>query len=146
LGQRLIDRLNARAHEADEPVYDYLVDHLTDAERLDALHDAVMQLARDFRGWRIAWGDINRYQRLTDDVEQPFDDAKPSLPVGFAPAKWGTLASFDSATPRSTKRIYGSIGNSFVAAVEFGPTVRAKAILSGGQTAIRPRPISATKH
>ncbi len=133
-GQRLIDRLNARAREADEPVYDYLVDHLTDAERLDALHDAVMQLEHDFGGWRIPWGDINRYQRLTGDIVQPFDDAKPSLPVGFAPSKWGALASFDSATPRSTKRIYGSIGNSFVAAVEFGPTVRAKAIMSGGQS------------
>jgi acyl-homoserine-lactone acylase len=52
--------------------------------------------------------------------------------VGFAPAEWGALASFDSAKPRNTKKIYGSVGNSFVAAVEFGPTVRAKAIMSGG--------------
>jgi acyl-homoserine-lactone acylase len=124
-GQQLIDRLNARARGADEPVYDYMVEHLTDVERLDALRDAVMQLEHDFGGWRVPWGDVNRYQRLTDDIVQPFDDAKPSLPVGFAPSKWGALASFDSATPRSTKKIYGSIGNSFVAAVEFGPTVRA---------------------
>ena len=65
---------------------------------------------------------------------QPFDDAKPSLPVGFAPSKWGALASFDSVKPRTTKRIYGSVGNSFVAAVEFGPTVRAKAIMTGGES------------
>ncbi len=52
----------------------------------------------------------------------------------LAPSKWGALASFDSAKPRTTKRIYGSVGNSFVAAVEFGPTVRAKAIMTGGES------------
>ena len=65
---------------------------------------------------------------------QPFDDAKPSLPVGFAPSQWGALASFDSSKPRKTKKIYGSDGNSFVAAVEFGPTIHAKAIMSGGES------------
>jgi acyl-homoserine-lactone acylase len=65
---------------------------------------------------------------------QPFDDAKPSLPVGFASSTWGALASFDSSYPRSTRKIYASVGNSFVAAVEFGPTIRAKAILSGGES------------
>jgi acyl-homoserine-lactone acylase len=52
--------------------------------------------------------------------------------VGFAPSQWGALASFDSAEPRHTRKIYGSVGNSFIAAVEFGPTVRAKALMSGG--------------
>jgi acyl-homoserine-lactone acylase len=69
---------------------------------------------------------------LTDDIVQPFDDAKPSLPVGFAPSQWGALASFVGTKPRSTKKIYGSEGNSFVAAVDFGPRIRAKAIMSGG--------------
>ncbi len=117
--------------EADEPVYDFLVDKLNDAERLGALGTAVGALERDFGGWRVPWGEVNRFQRLTDDIVQPFDDAKPSLPVGFAPSRWGALASFDSSKPRSTRKIYGSVGNSFVAAVEFGTPVRAKAIMSG---------------
>jgi acyl-homoserine-lactone acylase len=54
--------------------------------------------------------------------------------VGFASSNWGALASFDSPYPRKTKRIYGSVGNSFVAAVEFGPTIHAKAIMSGGES------------
>ena len=62
----------------------------------------------------------------------PPGNATTSLPVGFASSNWGALASFDAPYPRKTKKIYGSIGNSFVAAVEFGPTVRAKAIMSGG--------------
>ena len=133
-GQHLIDQKGAQARDADKPVYDYLVENLTDAERLDALGAAAAEIQRDFGRLGTPWGEINRFQRLTGDIVQPFDDAKASLPVGLAPSQWGALASFDSAKPRSTKRIYGSVGNSFVAAVEFGPTVRAKAIMTGGES------------
>jgi acyl-homoserine-lactone acylase len=131
-GNALVELKGAQAREADEPIYDFLVDKLSDAERLGALGTAVGALERDFGGWRVPWGEVNRFQRLTGDIVQPFDDAKPSLPVGFAPSKWGALASFDSSKPRSTRKIYGSVGNSFVAAVEFGTPVRAKAVMSGG--------------
>jgi acyl-homoserine-lactone acylase len=133
-GQELLDAKGAEARDADEPVYDFLVDHLTAAERIDALENAVAKLQRDFGEWRTPWGDINRYQRLTDDIVQPVDDAKPSLAVGFASSNWGALASFDSTYPRKTRKIYGSKGNSFVAAVEFGSPIRAKAIMSGGES------------
>jgi acyl-homoserine-lactone acylase len=133
-GQELLEHKGPEARDADEPVYDYLVGHLTSPERIDALTSAVAKLQRDFGRWQTPWGDINRYQRLTDDIVQPVDDAKPSLPVGFASGNWGALASFDSPYPRQTRKIYGSVGNSFVAAVEFGPTIHAKAIMSGGES------------
>jgi acyl-homoserine-lactone acylase len=133
-GNQLTDAVEPRAREAHQPVYDYLVDHLSDGERLDALSAAVARLTHDFGGWKVAWGEINRFQRLTDDIVQPFDDSKPSLAVGMAPSDWGALASFESEPPQTTRRIYGSVGNSFVAAVEFGPTVRAKAIMTGGES------------
>jgi acyl-homoserine-lactone acylase len=133
-GQELIERKGREARDAGEPVYDYLVGHLTPSERIDGLTAAVAKLQRDFGRWQTPWGDINRYQRLTDDIVQPVDDAKPSLPVGFASSTWGALASFDSSYLRKTKKIYGSVGNSFVAAVEFGPVVHAKAIMSGGES------------
>jgi len=133
-GQGLIERNGAAARDADEPVYDYLVDKLTDAERLAGLRAALDKLRQDFGREGPAWGEINRFQRLTGDIVQPFDDARPSLPVGFAPSQWGALASFDSAKPRKTKKIYGSTGNSFIAAVDFGPTVHAKALMSGGES------------
>jgi acyl-homoserine-lactone acylase len=132
--QELADRNSAAARDADEPVYDYMVERLSDAPRLDALSVALARLSADFGRWQTPWGDINRFQRLNDDVEGRFDDSQPSLPVGFAPAQWGALASFDSSYPRHTRKIYGSVGNSFVAAVEFGPTVRAKAVMSGGES------------
>jgi acyl-homoserine-lactone acylase len=133
-GQEMVERKGAAARDADEPVYDYLVDKLTDAERIEALSAALEKLQRDFGRWQTPWGEINRFQRLTDDIVQPFDDAKPSLPVGFAPSQWGALASFDSSKPRKTKKIYGSTGNSFIAAVDFGPTIHAKALMSGGES------------
>ncbi len=133
-GRELIARKAAAAREAEQPVVDYLADHLSDAERIDALSAALDKLRRDFGRWQVPWGEINRFQRLTDDIVQPFDDAKPSLPVGFAPSQWGALASFDNPKPRTTQKIYGTEGNSFVAAVEFGAVVRAKAIMSGGES------------
>jgi acyl-homoserine-lactone acylase len=139
-GEQLAAQTEARAHAANQPIYDYLLGHLTDDERLEALAAAVARLERDMGSWKIAWGEINRFQRLTGDRVQPFDDTEPSLPVGFAPAQWGSLASFDYSKPRTTRHIYGSVGNSFVAAVEFGPTVRAKAIMTGGESGDRSSP------
>jgi acyl-homoserine-lactone acylase len=133
-GQELVDRKGAEARDADEPVYDYLVGKLSDGERIAALSAAMDKLQRDFGRWQIPWGEINRFQRLTDDIVQPFDDSKPSLPVGFASSNWGALASFDSTRPRKTRKIYGSVGNSFIAAVDFGPTIHAKALMSGGES------------
>jgi acyl-homoserine-lactone acylase len=133
-GQELVERKGAEARDAEEPVYDYLVDKLTDAERIAGLSAALEKLQRDFGRWQTPWGEINRFQRLTDDLVQPFDDAKPSLPVGFAASQWGALASFDSSKPRKTKKIYGSSGNSFIAAVDFGPSIHAKALMSGGES------------
>ena len=63
---------------------------------------------------------------------QDFDDNAPSLPVGFPSARWGALSSFGARTYPGTVRMYGTSGNSFVAAVEFGQPLVAKAITVGG--------------
>jgi len=84
--------------------------------------------------WRTPWGEINRFQRLTGDIVQPFADSGRSIPVGFTSARWGSLASFGARTYPGTRRMYGTSGNSFVAVVEFGDSVRARAITAGGQS------------
>ena len=99
-----------------------------------ALVAASDQLARDFGTWRTPWGDINRFQRLNDDIAPRFDDKGPSIPVGFPSATWGSLASFGARPYPGTKKWYGTSGNSFVAVVEFGKTVRAKAVTAGGES------------
>lgn len=101
---------------------------------LQALASASEKLTADFGSWKTPWGDINRFQRVTGDIAQPFDDAKPSIPVGFTSARWGSLASFGARTFNGTKKMYGTTGNSFVAVVEFGDTVKAKAVTAGGQS------------
>jgi acyl-homoserine lactone acylase PvdQ len=92
------------------------------------------QLKRDFGTWKTPWGDINRFQRLNDDIAPHFDDNGASIPVGFTSATWGSLASFGARAYPGTKKWYGTSGNSFVAVVEFGKTVRAKAVTAGGES------------
>jgi acyl-homoserine-lactone acylase len=104
------------------------------AQLLQALDVASDKLAADFGGWQTPWGDINRFQRLTGDIVQPFNDAGPSIPVGFTSSQWGSLASFGARAYPNTKKWYGTSGNSFVAVVEFGPTVRARAVTAGGES------------
>src|SRR5690606_14175067 len=102
-------------------------------ERLEIFLLAVQKLNDDFGTWNTPWGEINRLQRLTGDIQQTFDDSQPSIAVGLASGNWGALASFGARGTSTTKRIYGTYGNSFVAVVEFGDKVKAKSILAGGQ-------------
>lgn len=102
--------------------------------RLHAFEIAVAKLNEDFGSWNTPWGEINRYQRLDGNINQEFDDNLPSIPVGMTTARWGALAAFGMRTKQTTKRIYGTRGNSFVAVVEFGDKVKAKTILAGGQS------------
>ncbi len=101
---------------------------------VETLAEAKAKLIADFGSALTPWGEINRFQRLTGDIVQPFDDAAPSIPVGFTSARWGSLAAYGQRTFNGTKRIYGTRGNSFVAVVEFGDKVKAKAITAGGQS------------
>jgi len=102
-------------------------------ERVAIFTAVVEQLENDFGTWNTAWGEINRYQRINGDIRQPFDDNRPSIPVGFASGRWGALAAYGARYDNNTKKIYGTRGNSFVAVVEFGDKVTAKTILAGGQ-------------
>ena len=103
-------------------------------QKLEALAAASDRLTQDFGRWTVPWGEINRFQRLTGDIVQPFSDAAPSIPVGFPSAVWGSLASFGARRYPGTKRYYGTSGNSFVAVVEFGDKVRARAVTAGGES------------
>ncbi len=107
---------------------------INDDQLLLALSAAVDKLTADFGTWKTPWGDINRYQRLNGDILQRFNDAAPSIPVPFTSSQWGSLASFGARTYPGTRKKYGTTGNSFVAAVEFGPTIRAKAVTQGGES------------
>ncbi|TFH73874.1 acylase [Gammaproteobacteria bacterium LSUCC0112] len=109
----------------------------TDASAVDKLRvfsETIVQLNESFGTWNTPWGDVNRFQRITGDINHPYSDNAPSLAVGMASSRWGALASFGARAFPGTNRIYGNSGNSFVAVVEFGDKVEAISILAGGQS------------
>ena len=94
----------------------------------------INDLEKRFGKWQVAWGDINRYQRISGDIDQQYDDAKPGIPVGFVSSQWGMLPSYTSRVFPGTKKRYGVNGNSFICAVEFGKKIRARSLLAGGES------------
>jgi acyl-homoserine-lactone acylase len=131
-GQEITTAVKQPIPGSGKLIFDYIATETPPEVLLAALNKAVEKLSSDFGSWKTQWGEINRYQRLTGDIVQKFDDSKPSLPVGFTSSKWGSLAAFSARTYTGTKRMYGTSGNSFVAVVEFGKRIKAKSILAGG--------------
>jgi len=121
-GHDFVSRMHAYAASARGP------------ELLNALGDVLEELKKKYGDWKIPWGEINRFQRITGNIEAWHDDNLASLPVGFASAAWGMLPSFVSRSFPNTKKRYGTGGNSFICAVEFGKKVRARSLLAGGQS------------
>lgn len=111
------------------------------AQLTTPLLSSLGELKTKFGKWQMPWGEINRFQRLTGDVQSKYDDNQPSFPVGYASALWGMLPSYNSRTYLGTNKRYGVSGNSFICAVEFGPRIKAKSLLAGGESGD-----SASKH
>ncbi|MEI7037938.1 penicillin acylase family protein [Fulvimonas yonginensis] len=133
-GDTLWDEVSKADTAEGLSIYDAMAEKAGPAMRLHALAEAVDRLQRDFGHWGVPWGEINRFQRINGALVQPFDDAKPSIPVPFTSSRWGSLASFGAHRWPGTRRYYGTSGNSFVAVVEFGPRVSARAITAGGES------------
>ncbi|MGH8041156.1 MAG: penicillin acylase family protein, partial [Rudaea sp.] len=140
-GDALWDEVSAAVAASDlDPqqevtrTYDYIAEKAGSAVRLKALSEAVDRLQKDFGSWGTPWGEINRFQRINDDIKSNFDDSMPSIPVPFVSSRWGSLASFGAHRWPGTRRYYGTSGNSFIAAIEFGPKVSARAITAGGES------------
>ena len=133
-GTDLMRRFGRDARNAEMTPYDYVASKVAPEQLLESLATASDRLTSDFGTWKTPWGNINRFQRLDDDIESHFDDSKPSIPVMFTSSLWGSLASFGARPYPNTKKWYGTSGNSFVAAVEFGKTIRARAVTAGGES------------
>lgn len=109
--------------------------HNTSGSDLLYYLDTVINTLRLHNGtWNVPWGSLNRYQRLTGKINETYDDHQASLPVGFAPSTFGSLPSFQSRYMPGTTKRYGYSGNSFIAAIEFGPRVIARTIATGGNS------------
>ena len=102
-------------------------------EMVQALREVLADLNKDFGTWRVAWGELNRFQRISNGDALQMDDSKASIPVPFTSSAWGQLPSYTSRSIQGSKKWYGVNGNSFIAAVEFGPKIKAYSLLAGGQ-------------
>jgi len=131
-GDDLWQRVTPEARKAGVSTYEFMRSRATAQQRLESLAAGVDKLQADFGTWQTPWGDINRFQRNDGAIVQKFDDSKPSTPVMFTSARWGSLASFGSRAYPGTKKWYGTSGNSFVAVIEFGDQVKARAVTAGG--------------
>ncbi|HKW36145.1 MAG TPA: penicillin acylase family protein [Candidatus Acidoferrum sp.] len=139
-GDVLQRRFGPDARHAGIYLGDYICTKVPADTLLQSLAEASDMLTADFGTWKTPWGDINRFQRLTGDIVQPFSDAGSSIPVGFTSSFWGSLAAFGARAYPGTKKWYGTRGNSFVAVVEFGPKIHARAVTAGGESGHPPSP------
>jgi acyl-homoserine-lactone acylase len=127
-------RVRPDAKKAGISIEDYVAGKASPEILLQSLADASDKIQAGFGTWKTPWGDINRFQRVNDDIQPSFNDADPSIPVGFTSGIWGSLASFGAHAYPNTKKWYGTSGNSFVAVIEFGKTIRARAVTAGGES------------
>lgn len=131
-GEDVFRTIGRAARNAGMSLDEYMQTPAAGNSLLEALRDASDTLEENFGTWETPWGEVNRFQRLTGDIDQPFSDEGPSIPVGFTSSRWGSLASFGATTKPGTVKRYGTSGNSFVAVVQFGDSLRAKAVTAGG--------------
>ena len=104
--------------------------------KIRALEEVIADLTRDFGTWQVAWGEVNRLQRIQSGGElEKFSDEKMSLPIAGAPGPVGIVNNFYTRPVEGQKRRYGVAGTSFVSVVEFGPKVQARSLLVFGQSA-----------
>lgn len=110
----------------------WMVRSTSSFNRLQALSDIINQLQKVYNTWKIPWGDLNRFQRTSGALQPKFEKNRQDFPVGLASAALGSLPSYETVWHQGKQ--YGVAGNSFVAAVSFGPKIRAKSISTGGKS------------
>lgn len=109
-------------------------ENATQDQLLPPLLAVINELKEKHGSWKISWGEVNRFQRLSGDIDLKFVDNQKSLAAGNGPAVWGSLPAYKSNYSSNSKKRYGTGGNSFVCAVEFGSKIRAKSLLAGGNS------------
>ena len=100
--------------------------------QITALTDVIDALQRDFGRWKVAWGELNRLQRLDESQGEDFQDSRASLPVSGVNGNDGAVFTFYAAPVNGQKRRYGVAGGTYISVVDFGPRVRALSVHTFG--------------
>ena len=131
----LIQKIHINEEETDQVTNTKQFAAIASAEQLlPPLLKVINEFTTKFGKWQIPWGEINRFQRLNNDIPEKYNDSLHSIPVGFASAYWGQIPSYISYYFKGNNKRYGASGNSFICAVEFGKKVKAKSLLAGGES------------
>ena len=101
--------------------------------KIRALEAVIDNLERAWGTWQVAWGEINRLQRVHTSGRELFSDTRPSLPVPGAAGSLGIIFNFYSRPEKDQKRRYGYIGNTYVSVIEFGRQPQARSLLVFGE-------------
>jgi penicillin amidase len=112
---------------------------LKEYPRIRGLEATLADLEKAHGTWKVAWGEINRLQRIHGsqiDMQGhgAFRDDQPSLAVAGAPGSLGVVFNFYTRPQAGQKRRYGVAGHSYVGAVELAEQPRAKTILQFGES------------
>ena len=132
--QRLQSKIQKTDGESFVSKTKNFMNSISDIKLLEIFVIIIKELEKQFGNSKVKWGDINRFQRISNDIENQFNDSLPSYPVAFASSTWGMLPSYNSKSFTGTNKRYGVNGNSFVCAVEFGKKIKAKSLLAGGES------------
>jgi acyl-homoserine-lactone acylase len=112
---------------------------LANFPRLRALETTMAELERANGTWKVAWGEINRLQRIPGSQidlrgHGAFRDDQPSLPIAGAPGPLGIVFSFYALPQAGQKRLYGVAGSSFMGVIELSAKPQARTVLQFGQS------------
>jgi penicillin amidase len=105
---------------------------VTAERQLAILNEVIDTLAHDFGTWKVAWGELNRLQRIDESKNERFLDGKPSIAVSGVNGNDGAVFTLYAAPADGQKRRYGVAGASYISVVEFGPKVRAFSVHTFG--------------
>ena len=103
--------------------------------KIRALESVIGNLERDWGTWQVAWGEINRLQRVETSGHELFSDSRESLPVPGAAGPLGIIFNFYTRPEKDQKRRYGYLGNTYVSVIEFGREPQARSLLVFGESA-----------
>jgi penicillin amidase len=108
----------------------------TTPDPIEALDQVKQQLEAAWGAWRVPWGEINRLQRVhTSGTQEPYSDGRPSVAIPGAPSLTGTIMTFGARAIPGQKRMYGTVGDTYVAVVEFSKHPQTRSLLVFGQSA-----------
>ncbi|HJT68443.1 MAG TPA: penicillin acylase family protein [Pyrinomonadaceae bacterium] len=107
---------------------------LSPEKQVSLFIDVLDVLQRDFGTWKVAWGELNRLQRIDESKDEQFQDSRPSLAVSGVNGNDGAVFTLYAAPIAGQKRRYGVAGGTYISVVEFGPEVHALSVHTFGSS------------